>query len=60
MPFQCLIQSLFIIVMAEQISRLFPNKKERRHEGGHYVPSKKDIYRDFVIEMFSKYKNLSN
>ncbi|XP_011875844.1 PREDICTED: UPF0483 protein AGAP003155 [Vollenhovia emeryi] len=47
-------------VMAEQISRLFPDKKEIRHEGGHYVPSKKDIYRDFIMEMLSKYKNLSS
>ncbi|KAL0103057.1 hypothetical protein PUN28_018393 [Cardiocondyla obscurior] len=47
-------------VMAEQISCLFPNKREVRHEGGHYVPSKKDIYRDFVLEMFKKYNNLSN
>jgi len=46
--------------MAEQISCLFSNKKELRHEGGHYVPSKKDIYRDFVMEMLSKYKNLSS
>ncbi|XP_018404405.1 PREDICTED: cysteine and histidine-rich domain-containing protein-like [Cyphomyrmex costatus] len=44
-------------VMAEQISCLFSNKKEIQHEGGHYVPSKKDIYRDFVIEMLSKCKN---
>ncbi|KAL6260117.1 hypothetical protein P5V15_007655 [Pogonomyrmex californicus] len=47
-------------VMAEQISCLFPNKKEIRHEGGHYVPSKKDIYRDFIIEMLNKYKNLNS
>lgn len=46
--------------MAKQISCLFPNKKEIRHEGGHYVPSKKNIYKDFVIEMLSKYKNLSS
>ncbi|KAG5317621.1 OVCA2 Esterase, partial [Pseudoatta argentina] len=47
-------------VMAEQISCLFSNKKELRHKGGHYVPSKKDIYRDFVMEMLSKYKNLDS
>ncbi|KAG5312156.1 OVCA2 Esterase, partial [Acromyrmex insinuator] len=47
-------------VMAEQISCLFSNKKELQHEGGHYVPSKKDIYRDFVMEMLSKYKNLDS
>ncbi|XP_012529683.2 esterase OVCA2 isoform X1 [Monomorium pharaonis] len=47
-------------VMAEQISCLFSNKKELQHEGGHYVPSKKDIYRDFVMEMLSKYNNLSS
>lgn len=40
-------------VMAEQVSCLFPNKKEIRHEGGHYVPSKKDIYRDFIMEMLA-------
>lgn len=43
--------------MAEQISNLFTNKKEVRHEGGHYVPSKKEIYKDFIMEMFKKYKN---
>lgn len=47
-------------VMAEQISRLFPNKKEVRHKGGHYVPSKKDIYKDFVMEMLNKYKKLNS
>ncbi|XP_070159985.1 esterase OVCA2 [Polyergus mexicanus] len=45
------------IAMTEHISRLFPNKKEIRHEGGHYVPSKKDIYRDFIMEMLAN-KNL--
>ncbi|XP_072765769.1 esterase OVCA2 [Anoplolepis gracilipes] len=44
-------------VMAEHISCLFPNKKEIRHEGGHYIPSKKDIYRDFIMEMLAN-KNL--
>jgi len=44
-------------VMAEQVSCLFPNKKEIKHEGGHYVPSKKDIYRDFIMEMLAN-KNL--
>ncbi|KAM0727293.1 Esterase OVCA2 [Formica fusca] len=43
--------------MTEHISCLFPNKKEIRHEGGHYVPSKKDIYRDFIMEMLAN-KNL--
>lgn len=42
--------------MAEQLSYLFLNKKEVRHEGGHYVPSKKDIYKDFIMEML-KSKN---
>ncbi|XP_026825459.1 esterase OVCA2 [Ooceraea biroi] len=38
-------------VMAEQISCLFHNKKEMRHDGGHYVPSKRHIYTDFIMEM---------
>lgn len=40
-------------VMAEQISCLFRNKKEMRHDGGHYVPSKKHIYTDFIMEMLA-------
>lgn len=39
--------------MAEHISCLFTNKKEIWHEGGHYVPSKKDIYKDFIMEMLT-------
>nr|XP_012227110.1 PREDICTED: UPF0483 protein AGAP003155 isoform X1 [Linepithema humile]XP_012227111.1 PREDICTED: UPF0483 protein AGAP003155 isoform X1 [Linepithema humile]XP_012227112.1 PREDICTED: UPF0483 protein AGAP003155 isoform X1 [Linepithema humile] len=46
-------------VMAEQVSGLFTNKKEIRHEGGHYIPSKKDIYKSFIMEMLAN-KNLSD
>lgn len=45
--------------MAEQAAHLFLNKREIRHEGGHYVPSKKDIYREFIIEMLAN-KNQSS
>lgn len=45
--------------MAKQISRLFTDKEEMRHEGGHYVPSKKDIYRNFIQKMLNINKNLS-
>lgn len=47
------------VVMPERISGLFTNKTEIRHEGGHYVPSKKDIYKNFIMEMLAN-KNLSN
>ncbi|XP_032681807.1 esterase OVCA2 [Odontomachus brunneus] len=39
--------------MTKQISRLFTNKEEIHHEGGHYIPSKKDIYRDFIMKMLA-------
>lgn len=45
--------------MAERVGDLFTNKKVLRHEGGHYVPSKKDIYKDFITEMLAN-KNLGN
>ncbi|XP_015121354.1 esterase OVCA2 [Diachasma alloeum] len=37
--------------MAKDLSDLFTNKKLMIHEGGHYVPSKKHIYQDFLNEM---------
>ncbi|XP_014472000.1 PREDICTED: UPF0483 protein CG5412 [Dinoponera quadriceps] len=37
--------------MAEQISRSFTNKEELYHEGGHYIPGRKDIYRNFIMKM---------
>lgn len=42
-----------LLVMAEQISNLFTNKTEIRHEGGHYIPSRKDNYKDFIMEMLA-------
>ncbi|EFN80257.1 UPF0483 protein CG5412, partial [Harpegnathos saltator] len=44
--------------MAGQISRLFIDKEEICHEGGHYIPSKKDIYRNFIMKMLEN-KNLN-
>ncbi|XP_078035383.1 esterase AGAP003155 [Augochlora pura] len=44
--------------MAEKVSELFINKKIVKHEGGHYIPSKKDFYKDFIMEMLAnKTKN---
>lgn len=38
--------------MAEETSELFINKTVLKHEGGHYVPSKKEFYREFIAEMY--------
>ncbi|XP_076287558.1 esterase OVCA2 isoform X2 [Lasioglossum baleicum] len=37
--------------MAEKVNELFTNKKIIKHEGGHYIPSKKELYKDFITEM---------
>ncbi|XP_076239889.1 esterase AGAP003155 [Calliopsis andreniformis] len=39
--------------MAEEVSNLFLNKTKIKHEGGHYIPSKKEFYREFILEMYS-------
>jgi len=39
--------------MAQQVSCLFDNKEEMQHDGGHYVPSKKHIYKDFIMDMLA-------
>lgn len=41
-------------LMALELSEVFSNKKKFIHEGGHYVPGKKFIYNDFILEMLSK------
>ncbi|XP_076656152.1 esterase AGAP003155 [Halictus rubicundus] len=44
--------------MAEKVHELFINKKIIKHEGGHYIPSKKEFYKDFIMEMLlNKSKN---
>ena len=44
--------------MAEEVSELFTNKMISKHEGGHYVPSKKEFYKEFFTEMcLNKKKN---
>ena len=45
--------------MAEEISEMFINKTNIIHEGGHYIPSKKECYKEFIIKMFLN-KNKSN
>lgn len=40
--------------MTEQISHLFIDKIEIQHEGGHYVPSKKAFYNDFLSALIVK------
>ncbi|XP_012286334.1 esterase CG5412 [Orussus abietinus] len=44
--------------MAEELSKLFINKKTVIHEGGHYVPGKKGIYHDFIVEMLAQYAEM--
>lgn len=44
--------------MAEEISEMFINKIKITHEGGHYIPSKKEYYKEFIMKMFlNKNKN---
>lgn len=38
--------------MAEEVSEMFTNKTNMVHEGGHYIPSKKEYYKDFITKMF--------
>lgn len=40
-------------VMAKELADLFDNKKVTIHEGGHYVPGKKQIYAGFIDEMLA-------
>ncbi|CAK9795366.1 Esterase AGAP003155 [Anthophora quadrimaculata] len=47
------------IEMTEELSEMFINKRSIIHEGGHYVPSKKEYYKDFITEMLLN-KNKSN
>lgn len=44
--------------MAEEIAEMFINKIKMTHEGGHYIPSKKEYYKEFIMKMFlNKNKN---
>ncbi|KOX67621.1 Ovarian cancer-associated 2 protein like protein, partial [Melipona quadrifasciata] len=43
----------------EEICKMFINKTNIIHEGGHYIPSKKEYYKEFIIEMILN-KNKSN
>ena len=45
--------------MTKEICEMFINKTNIIHEGGHYIPSKKEYYKEFIIEMFLN-KNKSN
>ncbi|CAK9820813.1 Esterase AGAP003155 [Anthophora plagiata] len=47
------------IEMTEELSEMFINKRSIIHEGGHYIPSKKEYYKDFITEMLLN-KNKSN
>ncbi|XP_051173175.1 esterase OVCA2 [Leptopilina boulardi] len=44
--------------MAQELSDVFSIKKKFIHEGGHFVPGKKFIYNDFILEMLSKKSDL--
>ncbi|XP_017758557.1 PREDICTED: esterase OVCA2 [Eufriesea mexicana] len=37
--------------MAREVSEMFINKTDIIHEGGHYIPGKKEHYKEFIIEM---------
>ncbi|XP_076629494.1 esterase CG5412 isoform X2 [Colletes latitarsis] len=37
--------------MVQEVSKLFINKTVLKHEGGHYIPSRKEFYRDFIMAM---------
>lgn len=39
--------------MAEEVSEMFVRKTNATHEGGHYIPSKKEYYKEFILEMLS-------
>ncbi|XP_031846144.1 esterase AGAP003155 [Nomia melanderi] len=43
--------------MAEEVSEMFVDKKKIKHEGGHYIPSKKELYKDFIMEILNKNKH---
>ncbi|CAK9830102.1 Esterase AGAP003155 [Anthophora retusa] len=47
------------IAMTEELGEMFVNKRSIIHEGGHYIPSKKEYYKDFITEMLLN-KNKSN
>ncbi|KAK2577404.1 hypothetical protein KPH14_003516 [Odynerus spinipes] len=40
--------------MAEEVCKFFKDCKKITHEGGHYVPSKKEVYKAFIIEMMKR------
>lgn len=50
---------LFQIEMTEEVSELFINKTKLKHKGGHYIPSKKEFYKEFIMEMLLN-KNKDN
>ncbi|XP_017877873.2 esterase AGAP003155 [Ceratina calcarata] len=39
--------------MAEEVSKMFIHKTNTTHEGGHYIPSKKECYKEFILDMLS-------
>ncbi|XP_076174765.1 esterase CG5412 [Ptiloglossa arizonensis] len=45
--------------MTEEVSELFINKTKLKHKGGHYIPSKKEFYKEFIMEMLLN-KNKDN
>lgn len=47
--------------VTEELCELFINKRTIIHEGGHYIPSKKEIYKDFITDMLAnKVANLKD
>ncbi|XP_043267809.1 esterase OVCA2 [Venturia canescens] len=45
-------------VMAKELADLFDNKTVVTHEGGHYIPGKKQIYNEFIDEMLTLKENV--
>ncbi|XP_043250911.1 esterase CG5412 isoform X2 [Colletes gigas] len=37
--------------MVQEVGKLFINETVLKHEGGHYIPSKKEFYKDFIMAM---------
>ncbi|KAF7411296.1 hypothetical protein HZH66_000192 [Vespula vulgaris] len=40
--------------MTEKVCDLFKNCSKIIHEGGHYIPSQKNVYKAFIMEMMEK------
>lgn len=40
--------------MAEKVCDLFKDCSKIVHEGGHYIPSQKNVYKTFIMEMMER------